>query len=110
MPESELRIENPGNLILPGGEKFPMPLMIVHRNEQGRICELTVHFDKSLRAKLQPNKPVLLELRGTGDLIEIDTSGESCWDQDFSTPGIRHLHTTNLPQTPTQTIESWIQA
>jgi hypothetical protein len=86
----DIRIENPGYLVLPDG-KFPVPLMIVHRNEHGQIRQITIHFEKSLRAKLQSSKSVLLELRGTGDQIEIDKSGESCWDQDFATPGILYV-------------------
>jgi hypothetical protein len=110
MPDPDpLRIGNPGWFVLPDG-KFPVLLMSVHRNEQGQIWQIIVHFDKSLRAKLQSSNSVLLELRGTGDQIEIDTSGQFCWDQDFSTPGIRHFEVTKLGQTQTQTIETWIQA
>jgi hypothetical protein len=110
MPEHEaLRIGNPGYFVLPDS-KFRVLLMTVHRNEQDQIWKLVIHFDKSLRAKMQSTNSVLLELRGTGDQIEIDASGDPCWDQDYSTPGIQHIEVTKLDRIPTQMVERWIRA
>jgi hypothetical protein len=102
-------IDNPGVFILPDESEAPIAFLEVYQNTLGQTQQLILRFDRSLRAKLEPNTSVPVRLRGTCDPIQIGKFAEFCWDQDISEPGLRHHHVTRLDQALIRRIDALIQ-
>src|SRR5437773_3727011 len=107
----DLQIGNPGDLVLPDC-KIPVLRLKVRRNQQGQIQDLVIHLDPSskVREKLKSHKSVPLELRGTGERIEIDVPSEFCgWHEGNAILGVQHLHQTKVDQSQIEKIERFLE-